>query len=254
VKDHGFLRTFHRFAGAVLALQLILWVLTGFLFNYKYRYDEALEQLRAAPAAPSPGPWTSPGDAAGRAGIEPAALRRVELLNDTRGFVYLLEAGAERTPELRLADARTGEPVAPLDALGAEAVLRSALAGSANSARYGKVNDAKQIEALSLLLGRATPAWELQLDSGQTVTVNAFTAEISHTSTLNDAIDWTYRVHYMRYTPWQSFNIGLVIAFIVMVLALVASGLRMLVSARPRAMFGRRTGRLPGTRNQRLRF
>jgi hypothetical protein len=98
------------------------------------------------------------------------------------------------------------------------------------------------------MLGGEAPAWELDLESGQTVTVNAYTAEIAHTSLLNDAIDWSYRIHYMQYTPWKTVNIVLVSVFLVLLLSLVASGLRMLITTRPRAMFGRRTGRGPKIR------
>lgn len=245
------MRTFHKIAGAILALQLILWTLTGFLFGYKYRYDEAYEILRAPAPAPAAGAWASPADAAARAGIDAGSLRRVQLLGDTRGYVYLLEAGTERAPEVRLADARTGEPVAALDAPGAEAVMRGALAASPYGAHYGKVTGSRQVEAASAVLGRPATAWELALDTGQTVTVDVYTAEIAQTSPARDAIEWTYRIHNMQYTPWKPFNIALVLAFLTLVLTLVASGLRMLIAARPKAMFGRRTGRL---RNQRLRF
>jgi hypothetical protein len=250
----GALRTFHKVVGAILALQLVLWTVTGFLFNYKYRYDEAYEPLQAAPAGADAATWVSPGEAAGRAGLDPSGLRRVALLSDTRGYVYLLEAGTERAPDLRLADARTGAPLGPLDAAGAEAALRSAVARSAHADRYGVVRGARQVEAASALLGHETAAWELALDTGQTVTVNAYTAEIAHTALLNNVIDWTYRVHYMQYTPWKQVNIGLVIVFLVLLLSQVSSGLRMLLATRPRAMFGRRTGRLSGGRGPRLRF
>jgi uncharacterized iron-regulated membrane protein len=252
------LRTFHKVIGAILALQIVLWTVTGFLFNYQWRYDEAYEPLRAAPASAASGPvteWASPGDAVGRAGLDPSAVRRVALLDDSRGYLYLLETGTERAPVLRLADAHTGEPVAPLDAAGAEAILRSALARSEHAARYGAVRRAEQIDVSSAMLGRDAPAWALELDTGQTVTVNAYTAEIAHTAMLNNAIDWTYRVHYMQYTPWKSVNIGIVVAFLTLLLTLVASGLRILIAARPRAMFGRRTGRLSTKgRSGRLRF
>jgi uncharacterized iron-regulated membrane protein len=249
------LRTFHKVIGATLALQIVLWTATGLLFNYKYRYEEAYEQLKAAPAPSAvTAAWVSPTEAARSAGLDPSAVRRVALLDDTRGYVYVLEAGSESAPDVRLADARTGDPLGPLDAAGAEAAFRSSLAASKNAARYGAVRGSRQIAAESALLGRETPAWELALDTGQTVTVNAYTAEIAHTALLNTAIDWTYRVHYMQYTPWKPVNIGIVLVFLTLLLILVASGLRLLIATRPRAMFGRRTGRLSGGRGPRLRF
>lgn len=245
------MRTYHKVAGAILALQIVLWAVTGFLFNYKYRYDEALEQFRAAPVAIDATPaWVSPAEAFAQAGVEPSAVRRVELIRDNRGYVYLFETGSERQPEIHLADARTGAPIAPLDASGADAAFRSALSHSTNAARYGAVRSSRQVSTPSLLLGHDAAAWELDLASGQKVTVNAYTAEIAHTAMLNDAIDWTYRVHYMQYTPWKPVNIGIVIAFLILLLSLVASGVRMLVGTRQRTMFGPRGG----SRRSRIRF
>ena len=241
------MRTYHKIVGAICALQIVAWIVTGLLFNYKYRYDEAYEPLKAAPAATAPGPWTSPADALALASVDPGSLQRVHLLNDNRGSLYLIEVG----PDLRLADARTGAPVEPLDAAGADAALRSALASSPNAARYGAVRDARQTSATSAIVGRETPAWALELDSGQTVTVNAYTAEIAHTSGLNTFIDWTYAVHYMQYTPWKSVNIGLIIGFSVLMLLLVISGVRLIFGdrSRPKQMFGgRRLGRGPKLR------
>jgi len=234
-------RTFHKIAGAILALQFVLWALTGFLFNYKYRYDEAYEPLKPQ-VARSNGAWVSPADAAVACGIRPADLRRIELLHDNRGDLYLLVAGTDTEPVYRLANASTGVPADPLDAAAATSALRSALEKSSNAERYGTVTASRPVEAPSGLLRGSGPAWELVLDTGQTVTVNALTAEIAHKSALNDWIDWTYRVHYMQYTPWKPVNIGIVVAFLLLLLSLVASGLRLLLSsARPRSLFGRRS-------------
>lgn len=246
------MRTFHKIAGAILALQIVLWTVTGFLFNWKYRYDEAYESLKPAVAAPAtPGAWVSPADAARACGLDPAAVRRVELLHDHRGTVYALVSGADARPQLHLASAATGAPLAPLDAAGATDALRSALEGSRHAGTYGSVIAARQIASDSALLGQETPAWELSLDSGQTVTVNAYTSEITRTAPLNQWIDWTYRVHYMQYTPWKPVNIALVVAFLLLLLSLVASGLRMLLGgSRPRSLFGPR----PYGRGAKLRF
>lgn len=237
------MRTFHKIAGAILALQLVLWTLTGFLFNYKYRYDEAYEPLKSQAAPPnSGGVWVSPTDAARACGLDPGALRRIEMLHDHRGHLYLFVGGTEDAPEYRLANATTGAPVDPLDATGATGALRSALETSPNAARYGTVTATKATEASSGVLRGTGPAWELALDTGHTVTVNSLTAEIEHTALLNYWIDWTYRVHYMQYTPWKPINIGIVVGFSLLLLSLVASGLRMLLStARPRSLFGRRS-------------
>src|SRR5438552_13257757 len=48
---NGMTRTMHRLVGITLALPLFVWILTGVLFNVKYRYTEAYETLEWKPAA-----------------------------------------------------------------------------------------------------------------------------------------------------------------------------------------------------------
>jgi uncharacterized iron-regulated membrane protein len=239
------MRTFHRVAGAVLAAQLVAWIVTGLLFNVKFRYDEAYETLTPArPAVDSEAAWASPADALAAAGVAPGALRRLHLLHDNRGQLYLIEAGTGDATALYLADARTGSPLAPLDAAGAEAALRSALTASPNAARYGAVESAEPASAPSAILGRETDGWRLALDTGQAVTVNAYTSEITHTGFLNSFIDWTYRVHYMQYTPWKSVNIALICVFSGLALFMVVSGVTMLRGPRRRYGYSKRRIRL----------
>jgi uncharacterized iron-regulated membrane protein len=235
------MRGVHRFVGAILALQLIAWIVTGLFFNVKHGYEEVYERLAPQPAPESPdAPWVSPTDAMLRLGLDPAAVRSVRLLRDHRGYTYLFEAGTPETPSVALADARTGDAVPPLDQAGAEAAFRSALAGSKFAQNYGALASATQTTAPSTTLGAPAPVWELKLETGQTVTVNAYTADIAHTSPWATVIDWTYRVHYMQYTPWPRVNEALVLAFSALLLVLVLSGLNMLVRWRESRRYGGR--------------
>jgi uncharacterized iron-regulated membrane protein len=227
-------RAFHRFAGAVVVTQLLVWVVTGLLFNVKYRYDEAYERLVPTPTpTDGSGPWVSPADALARLGIEAAQLRNVLLLHDNRGYLYLFDLGPDASPTLQLADAHTGQPTPALDAETAEAALRNSLLRSTYAEHYGAVKSAIRTSAPSLLLGRDTDAWELTLETGQRVVVNAYTAELTHDGSLNTAIDWSYRLHYMQYTPWKAVNIALVVIFSLLTLSLMISGVRLLLE-RPR--------------------
>ncbi len=232
-------RTYHKVAGAILALQIVAWAVTGLLFNYKYRYDEAYEPLSApAAATTAPAVWATPTQAMEQAGLAPGTLRNVRLFHDARGYLYLLETGTADEPVVHLADARDGAPVAPLDEAGAAVVAKGAIAKSKNAANYGAITSSRPVDSDSAMLGHAAPGWEFTLASGQKVTVNAVTAEVTHTGMLNDTIDWTYRVHYMQYTPWKPVNIVLVLVFLALLLSSVFSGVRMLIgSRRSRSMF-----------------
>jgi hypothetical protein len=234
-------RAFHRVAGAVVAAQLLVWIVTGLFFNLKYRYDEAYEHLEPVPAPVGGNTnWVSPADALARLGLEAATLRDVKLLHDNRGYLYLIDAGPEASPALYLADARTGQSLPALDAEGAEVALRSALLRSKHASRYGAVKSAIRTIAPSAIAGRETDAWELALETGQQVVVSAYTSEITHHALLNTGIDWIYKVHYMQYTPWKTVNIALVLVFSALTLALMTSGLWMLFERRRRHGYGAR--------------
>jgi len=234
-------RAFHRFAGAVVAIQLLIWIVTGLLFNVKYRYDEAYEVLTPVPSQSDPNqPWVSPVEALARVSGEGTALRDVRLLHDNRGYLYLFDVGPDSSPSLYLADARTGQPVPALDAEGAEAALRSALARSKHGERYGAVKSAIQTIAPSAIAGRETDAWELTLETGQKVVVSAYGAEITHDALLNSGIDWSYKIHYLQYTPWDSVNIALVLIFSILTLSLMISGIRLLLERRRSHGYGSR--------------
>ncbi len=200
-------RGLHRALGVLVVPQLVVWLATGVLFNVKHRYDEAYETLAAPPAAvDSAALGLSPAEAARRAGA-PAA--PVTLRHDAFGYAYAI-AG-------RLIDAATGAPRVPADEAAARRVLGAALADSKHRARYGPVVRASRTDA----------AWAFDLETGQRVTVDPLTAAIDHRGPLHEWIDWTYRAHYMQYTPSKPWNIAIVMAWVALSTALAASGLTM---------------------------
>jgi uncharacterized iron-regulated membrane protein len=69
------------------------------------------------------------------------------------------------------------------------------------------------------------PAGVFEYSQGKTVTVDRLTGEMSQTGTINDWIDWTYRVHYLQWTPWHWVNILLVLIAVPLTLGLALSGL-----------------------------
>ena len=80
---------------------------------------------------------------------------------------------------------------------------------------------------LSPLTLSKNPSLDLSFSGGKTVTVDRLTGEIAQTGALNDWIDFTYRVHYLQWTPWKAVNVALVLLAVPLVLGLAVSGLRM---------------------------
>ena len=67
---------------------------------------------------------------------------------------------------------------------------------------------------------------------GKTVTVDRVTGEIRQTGDLNDWIDFTYRLHYLQWTPWSAVNIALVLLAVAATVLLLFSGLRIVWQSR----------------------
>jgi hypothetical protein len=138
--------------------------------------------------------------------------------------VYLGVLGGEA----RAVDARDGSVLPAADVALARAWALASVEASAYAARYGApVGTPEEAAHFSSLLGRELPAFRFRFSGGKVVTVNRLTGEVSQTGELNDFIDFTYRLHYLRWTPWQPVNVALLVLAIPLVLGLAVTGLRM---------------------------
>ena len=206
-----------------MALPLFLWIVTGILFNVKYRYSEAYEALALKPVA-SVDAWSSalvsPGELVSSGKLDASA--RISL------FLHPSKVPA-------YAGARNGIPVA-VNAVTGEYITEAgdeelkhwsddAVGQSPNAARYGAIVKRSEGKRMSALTGLEDPAIVFEYSEGKTVTVDRLTGEMSQTGSLNDWIDWTYRVHYLQWTPWKFINTALVVIAVPLTLGLAVSGL-----------------------------
>lgn len=214
---------FHRAAGVLLALPLVLWMATGLLFHVKHRYAEAYEPL-AVPAPPvglavariAPAQLVARGLVDGAAGLT--------LARDPRGGVAYYGTLAGRPVAV---DAASGLELPPADDALALEWARRAVGGSAHARRYGEAGATRPAELPSRLTGTSDPALAVDFSGGKTVIVDRITGEMTQHGALNDWIDLTYRVHYLQWTPWPRVNVALVLVAVLLVLWLAASGLTM---------------------------
>ena len=216
-------RTLHRLIGITMALPLFLWIVTGILFNVKYRYAEAYEPISLKTAASIEawnGALVSPGELVSSGKLDSAG--RISL------FVHPSKVPA-------YAGLRNGTPVVVNAVTGdyiseaADDELKhwsdDAVGLSPNAARYGAIVKRSEGKRMSPLTGVEDPAIVFEYSEGKTVTVDRLTGEMSQTGTLNDWIDWTYRLHYLQWTPWKSINILLIVIAVPLTLGLAVSGL-----------------------------
>jgi uncharacterized iron-regulated membrane protein len=216
-------RTLHRLIGITMSIPLFLWIVTGVLFNVKYRYAEAYEPL-ALKTASDRNAWSgalvSPGE----------LVTSGKLDGDGRVSLFIHPS---KVPAY--AGVCNGVPVA-VSAVNGEYISEAsdeelkrwsdeAIARSHNAARYGMIVTHRTGKRMSAFTGVEDPALVLEYSEGKTVTVDRLTGEISQTGKLNDWIDWTYRVHYLQWTPWKPVNITLILIAVPLTLGLAGSGL-----------------------------
>lgn len=228
-------RRLHRFLGLSLALPLLLWMATGLLFHVKHRYAEAYETLQAPARGPADLSRFTVSAARAAAGdrFEKGCVPRFAVRPDGRGAWFGRIDGKGVA-----VDAETGELLSPASEEDALKWVEAAVRASPHSSRYGElvsVGHSRSAPSTPLTLSKnlssLTLSKNLSLDlvfsGGKTVTVDRLTGEIAQTGSLNDWIDFTYRVHYLKWTPWKGVNVALALVAVPLVLGLAFSGLRM---------------------------
>jgi len=233
-------RTLHRLIGITMALPLFLWIVTGILFNVKYRYAEAYEPIALklpSTATAWTGALVSPGELVSAGKIDGAG--RISLfMHPSKIPAY---AGVHGNTPVVLS-AATGEYISEAMDEELKHWADDAVGQSQNAARYGAVVRRTSGRRLSVLTGVEDPAGIFEYSQGKTVTVDRLTGEMSQTGTINEWIDWTYRVHYLQWTPWRWMNILLVLIAVPLTLGLALSGLWMAFGPR-----GGYSGRRPNS-------
>ncbi len=219
-------RRFHRFLGLSLVLPLVLWTATGLLFHVKHRYAEAYEALQAPVRGSSDlSRFTVPlAQAAAGDRFEKGCVPRFALRPDGRGAWFGRKDGKGVA-----VDAETGGILGEGEERISSEWGLAAVRASAHAARYGelvKVGPSHRAQPSVLTLSKNS-SLDLFFSGGKTVTIDRLTGEIAQTGALNDWIDFTYRVHYMQWTPWKSVNVALVLVAVPLVLGLAVSGVRM---------------------------
>jgi uncharacterized iron-regulated membrane protein len=217
-------RRFHRLLGLSLALPLVLWIATGLLFHVKYRYAEAYEALQTpARGAVDLSRFTvSAAQAAAGGSFERGCVPRFALRPDGRGAWFGRNEGRGIA-----VDAATGEPLREAEEKISLEWAEAAVAASPNAPRYGQVERSGASTCSSLLTLSKNPSLVVSFSGGKTVAVDRLTGEIAQTGALNDWIDFTYRMHYLQWTPWKAVNVALVLVAVPLVLGLAATGLWM---------------------------
>lgn len=188
-------RTLHRIIGIVLLLPFFGWALTGFIFFLKPGYEGAYELL-----SPKFYPLTS------QAAVTPQPdwleMRQVRtVLGD-----HLLVKTASGWSNL---DPTTQQPRNPPSETELQSLLKEAFV--VNPQRYGEI---ASVNGLTV-----------STSTGVEVTLDWKRMSLQQKGKDTDRIDWLYRIHYLQWTGYKTFDRVVGMTGIILVLSLTSLGL-----------------------------
>lgn len=187
-------RKFHRFIGVILLLPLFGWALTGLVFFLKPGYEGAYELI-----SPKFYPLSSQTSVVPRP--DWLEMRFVKTILGE----HLLVKGTDGWSNL---DPVSQQP----KSLPSDVEFRSLLkdAFGANPQRYGEIVSVNGMTATT--------------NTGVEVTLDWKRISLQQKGKDTDRIDWLYRIHYLQWTGYKTFDRVVGMTGIVLVLALTSLG------------------------------
>ncbi|MCJ7421677.1 PepSY domain-containing protein [Sphingomicrobium astaxanthinifaciens] len=188
------LRKWHLWLGWLVGVPLLFWTLSGFFMVLK-----PIEEVRGEHLLKAPAPIALAAPPRLPAGLDAAPLEAVRLEPRARGPVWVVDLG-ERT---RIADAATGEWLAPYGANDAAAEVAARYRGSAALDGVRAIDPADPPTDWR----RPVPAWQVAMDDGTRFYVEAESGRIAATRTgWWRAFDWMWGLHIMDLETREDFN------------------------------------------------
>ncbi|MCF6225795.1 MAG: PepSY domain-containing protein [Xanthomonadales bacterium] len=223
------IRKTHRWAGLILGVQLLLWTVSGFYFALI-----PIEEIRGEHLAVSAKSFElaslesfqAPGLALnGFMSQHPTAVISSVSLAHMRGRdVYRIQALIDDKPHNRLIDARTGAPVAMMQAKEAELIASQLITFSAVA---DQVDFIEAADADAEFRGRVLPIYSLYYgdESNFNLYLDAWTGElVARRTTYWRIFDFLWMLHIMDYDDRSDFNNNLLRVFALSTVFFVISG------------------------------
>lgn len=211
----------HKWVSLVVGLQVIFWVVGGLVMVSipieRVRSEHHVRQVVIPPLPPGVMPLA---EVAARTGSAPT---RAELRSTLRGPVWILTS-AGQPPVTVSALTGTALPAMTADEARSAAVAAYAGKGEPRAVRY--------LASPSGETGRDTPVWRVDFDDGERTAfyVSPATAEVeTRRSAVWRLYDFMWRLHILDFKDGENFNHPLLIGLTGLTLALLITGLILLV-------------------------
>ena len=226
VRFRRYLRQFHRWIGLLVGIQVVFWVLGGFVMSVLHLDAVRGEHVRAeqAPVTLDPG-----------AQLMPLAdlLRDARFAGATSATLQTWQGHTvyriERPAGTQLVDATDGRLLSPLDEAAARAVAQADYAGAGTIAAVEWLDVAESAGAE--YRGRDLPLWRVRFgdERDTTLYISPQTgAVVARRNDLWRTFDFVWMLHIMDYDEREDFNHPLLVATAATALLFVVSGMFML--------------------------
>ncbi|TAJ56806.1 PepSY domain-containing protein [Brevundimonas sp.] len=211
----------HKWVSLVVGIQVIFWVVGGLVMvSIPIERVRSEHHVRQVATPPLPADVLPLADVAARTGSRPT---RAELRSTLRGPVWILRSGEQKPVTV---SALTGAPLAPMTAPQARAAAVAAYVGGGEPVAVNYLARPPQ-EA-----GRETPVWRVDFNDAERTTfyVSPETAEVeARRSAVWRLYDFMWRLHILDFRNGENFNHPLLIGLAGLTLALLVTGLILLV-------------------------
>ncbi len=230
----------HKWLGLVVGLQVLGWVLGGLVMTAipieRVRSEHHVAKFQAAPVPVSG--VVSVAQASQAAGVTPV---EATLKSTLRGAVWLLKDAEGKS---RVIDARTGSPLAKLDAKEARFLAGAAYEGS------GRPVQVRFYAAAPQETGKEGPLWRVDFDDAEHTAfyLSPETGEVvSRRSNVWRLYDFFWRIHILDFKTGENFNHPVIIGAAALTLPMVVTGIILLWIRLARDLRGLRARRLRAT-------
>ena len=212
----------HKWLALIVGLQILLWVLGGFVMSLlpieAVRSEHTIPAARTEPLALDT--LLAPGSAAREAGVSTVRGAVLGYWNERPVYRFQTPRGVV------MVDAQSGDRLSPLD----EAAARQT--AQANYAGVAPVKSLTYFETPTWEYRRSGPAWRAEFDDGEGTRLYISPDSGEVTARRNDrwrVFDFFWMLHVMDYRERENFNHPLLISMAGLALATVLAGLVLLV-------------------------
>ena len=221
-----FFRKLHKWLGLLIGLQIVLWVLGGFVMSF-FDIEKVRGEVNIAKQIEVNLNQTINFDVnqiIDRLDFAPTSI-------ELKGWMGRLVWAVKSKDHYQLIDAQTGERITPLDEATARKVADADFAGDAQISHLVLLNE-QTITEFGEVRGRKAPLWQAQFNDEDNTRIYVSADKGTVVARRNDTwrlFDFFWMLHIMDYKERSNFNHPLLVFASLLALLMSLSGLYLVI-------------------------